>query len=95
MPLAVLSADRPWGPLVPQMIADGTLPADVPPDFGYVTNAAQAKAQAGLATLAPGPRHVTDTASGHEIHKDQPQLVTAAIRDVVEAVREGKTRLEP
>lgn len=32
-------------------------------------------------------KHVTDTNSGHEIHKEQPQLVIDAIREVVEAVR--------
>ena len=70
-----LSADHPWGPLVPGMIADGLLPADVPPDFGYVTDRAQKEAQAKLAALVPGAKHITDTDSGHEIHKDQPGLV--------------------
>jgi pimeloyl-ACP methyl ester carboxylesterase len=93
MPLIVLSADRPWGPLVPGMIASGQLPADIPPDFGYITDRAQALAQAGLAALVPGAKHVTRTDSGHEIHKDQPQLVIDAIRDVVEAVRGGATRM--
>ena len=40
MPLAVLSADQPWGPLVPGFIADGVLPPDTPPDVGYVTDRA-------------------------------------------------------
>ena len=31
--------------------------------------------------------------SGHEIHKEQPQLVIDAIREVVEAVRSGKRSL--
>jgi len=44
IPLVVLSADRPWGPQIPSMIAAGKLPSDVPPDFGYVTDAAQKKA---------------------------------------------------
>jgi pimeloyl-ACP methyl ester carboxylesterase len=64
------------------------LPRDVPPDFGYVTDAAQKKAQARLATLVPNARHVTDTNSGHEIHKEQPALVIKAIREVVDAVRD-------
>ena len=34
LPLVVLSADRPWGPQIPSMIAAGKLPADIPPDFG-------------------------------------------------------------
>jgi pimeloyl-ACP methyl ester carboxylesterase len=44
IPLVVLSADRPWGPQIPAMIKAGKLPKDVPPDFGYVTDAAQKKA---------------------------------------------------
>ena len=93
LPLIVLSADRPWGPQVPALIANGTLPADVPADFGYITDAAQKKAQDRLAALVPGARHITNTNSGHEIHKEQPALVTDAIIDVVDAVRAGKTSL--
>jgi hypothetical protein len=95
MPLIVLSADQPWGPLVPKMIADGLLPADVPPDFGYVTDRAQKEAQAKLAEIVPGATHIADTDSGHEVHKDQPQLVIDSIRAVVDAVRAGKTKLAP
>ncbi len=90
MPIVVLSADRPWRPQVPSMIAAGKLPADIPPDFGYVTDAAQKKAQERLAKLVPNEKHITNTNSGHEIHKEQPQLVIDAIREVVEAVRSGK-----
>ncbi len=93
MPIVVLSADRPWGPQVPSMIAAGKLPADIPPDFGYVTDAAQKKAQERLAKLVSNEKHITNTNSGHEIHKDQPQLVIDAIREVVEAVRRGRRQL--
>ena len=89
IPLVVLSADRPWGPQIPSMIAAGKLPSDVPPDSGYVTDAAQKKAQENLAKLVPNAKHITNTNSGHEIHKEQPQLVTDAIRQVVEAIRSG------
>lgn len=89
MPLTVLSADQPWGPLIPELIAAGRLPAGTPPGFGYVTDKAQMEAQAKLAALVPGARHVTDTASGHDIHKEQPQRVIDAIRGVVDAVRGG------
>ncbi|MCX5515377.1 alpha/beta fold hydrolase [Kaistia algarum] len=94
MPLIVLSADRPWGPLIPKLIADGVLPANTPSDFGYVTDRAQKEAQAQLAALVAGARHVTNTDSGHEIHKDQPQLVVDSIREVVVAVRNGKASLD-
>jgi len=95
MPLVVLSADLQWGPLVPGMIADGVLAPDTPHDVGYVTDRAQKVAHANLAALVPGARHVTKTDSGHLIHHDNPQLVTDSIRDVVDAVRAGKTALEP
>src|SRR5439155_7273680 len=93
MPIVVLSADRPWGPQVPSMIDAGKLPADIPPDFGYVTDAAQKKAQERLAKLVPNEKHITNTNSGHEIHKEQPKLVSDAIREVVEAVRNGGRQL--
>jgi pimeloyl-ACP methyl ester carboxylesterase len=70
------------------MIAAGKLSAEIPSDFGYVTDAAQKKAQERLAKLVPHEKHIT-TNSGHEIHKEQPQLVIDAIREVVEAVRSG------
>ncbi len=90
LPLVVLSADRAWGPQIPSMIAAGELPVDVPPDFGYVTDAAQKEAQSRLARLVPQAKQITDTHSGHDIHKEQPQLVIAAISEVVEAVRGGR-----
>lgn len=89
LPLIVLSADRAWGPQLPSMIAAGQLPADVPPDFGYVTDAAQKKAQKQLAKLVPQAKHISNTNSGHDIHKEQPQLVINAIREVVKAGRSG------
>jgi pimeloyl-ACP methyl ester carboxylesterase len=95
MPLVVLSADRPWGPLVPGFIADGMLAPDTPPDIGYVTDRAQKVAQANLAALVPGGKLVTKTDSGHVIHHDNPQIVTDAIREVVDAVRAGRTAVNP
>ena len=92
LPLVILSADRAWGPQIPSMIEAGVLPADTPPDFGYVTDAAQKQAQERLAKLVPNAKHVTSTNSGHEIHKEQPQLVLDAIREVVEAVRNPSSR---
>jgi pimeloyl-ACP methyl ester carboxylesterase len=38
-------------------------------------------------------RHLIETRSGHHIHVEQPQLVTEAIRAVVDAVRAGKQRI--
>jgi hypothetical protein len=40
------------------VIADGVLPPNIPPDFGYVTDRAQKAAQARFAALVAGARHV-------------------------------------
>ena len=93
MPLAVLSSDASIGQLVKDMAANGQLPAGVPADFGYVTDNAQRASQARLAALVPGARHDKNTNSGHNIHREQPQLVVATIRDVVDAAREGRVTL--
>ena len=95
MPLAVLSADASIGQLVEELAAHHQLPPGVPADFGYVTETAQRASQARLAALVPGARHVTRTNSGHNIHREQPQLVVSAIRDVVAAAREGRDTLVP
>lgn len=87
MPLVVLSADVPYGPTFPEMVAAGILPAGIPEDFGYVVDEAQRESQVGLARLVPGAEHITKTNSGHDIHQEQPQLVVEAIRRVVDAVR--------
>jgi pimeloyl-ACP methyl ester carboxylesterase len=89
LPLVVLSADRPWGPQFPSLIAAGRIPRDIPPDFGYVVDAVQAAAQADLAKLVPNAKHITNTNSGHDIQAEQPQLVIEAIGDVVSMIRNG------
>jgi hypothetical protein len=43
--------------------------------------------QTDLAGLVPGGRYVVAAESSHYIQQSQPDLVVAAIRDVVEAVR--------
>ena len=53
------------------------------------------RAQDELATLVPGTAHRIAWDSGHLIMVDQPQLVTDAVRDVVDAARNGETRLPP
>ena len=70
------------------MIAAGKLPANVPADFGYVTDKAQKQAQQQLSGLVPNAKHITNTKSGHELHKEQPQLAINSIREVVGAVRD-------
>jgi molybdate transport system substrate-binding protein len=53
-------------------------------DFGYVTDRAQKQAQEQLAEIVPNAKHITNTKSGHDIHKEQPQLVIDSIRRVVD-----------
>lgn len=93
MPLLVLSADALYGPALPSLIESGELPPDTPPDLGYVIDTANRGAQANLATLVPGAKHITDTHSGHNMMIDQPQLVIDSIREVVDAVRNGESTL--
>ena len=67
------------------------LPPIRPLEVGYVTDRAQKVAQANLAALVPGSKHLTKPDSGHLTHHDNPQLVTDSIHEVVDAVRAGKT----
>ena len=87
MPLFVLSADDLLAPQFPTMIASGALPADTPPGFGSVFDAAQATAQARLAQIEPDAIHITQTNSGHNIHLVQPQLVADTIRLTADLAR--------
>ena len=81
LPLVILTRVRPFD-----------LPPDLPPDFSAdALERAWAAGQAELAQLVPGARHVLATESGHNIHLDQPELVIAAVQQVVEAVRDPST----
>ena len=91
MPVVVLTAGR--RPITAEDIASGRLPPDVTADFADALWAAQVPAQDNLAKLFPNAKHVTVKDSGHYIQVDRPQLVVDSIRDVVETVRAGKTRL--
>ena len=42
-----------------------------------------------IAKLVPNATHITNTNSGHEIHKEQPRLVIDSIRQIVDVVRSG------
>ncbi|MFZ1019129.1 MAG: alpha/beta hydrolase [Candidatus Cybelea sp.] len=91
MPVVVLTAGLPQ--LTPEVIASGQLPPEVTQAFADALWAAQMQAQDHLAALFPGGRHIMVANSTHYIHVDQPQVVIDAIRDVVDAVRAGKTSL--
>lgn len=47
--------------------------------------------QEDLAPLVSNARHMIATRSGHDIHQDRPEMVIAAVREVVEAVRDPDT----
>jgi pimeloyl-ACP methyl ester carboxylesterase len=53
------------------------------------------KLQDELAELVPDAKHVIAKKSGHDIQHEQPQLVIAAIRDVVQAVQNPSTWKTP
>lgn len=50
--------------------------------------------QEELAEMVMGSRRVIATESGHDIQHTQPQLVLEEILDVIQAVREGRDRLQ-
>jgi pimeloyl-ACP methyl ester carboxylesterase len=87
MPLIVVSADQAIGPTIPGLKQAGVIGPEIPDDFGYVTDIAQAKSQAHQAALVSGSIHITKTDSGHDVHIEQPALVADAVLDVVERVR--------
>jgi pimeloyl-ACP methyl ester carboxylesterase len=53
--------------------------------------AALLEAESQLSALVPNGRMFIASDSGHDIHQDQPALVTEAIRQVVEGVRDPDT----
>jgi hypothetical protein len=84
MPLVVLTAGQP---------AD---PSFFPPGWPIEAQSSLwLELQADLAGLVPNGRHVVAERSGHYVHQTQPELVVAAIRQVVEAVRDPGTWATP
>jgi pimeloyl-ACP methyl ester carboxylesterase len=80
MPLAVLAHARPF---------DLTENAE-----GFSSHALESVLRAAnedMATLVPNARFFVAKESGHDIHQDQPELVTEAIRQVVTGVRSPDT----
>jgi pimeloyl-ACP methyl ester carboxylesterase len=92
MPLIVLSSDESYD-LTP-FVDDGTLPADIAEEFAEDLFRAVLNARADLVSQVLGARHITDTDSGHYIHQENPQLVIASVREVVEAARKKACTLE-
>jgi pimeloyl-ACP methyl ester carboxylesterase len=85
MPLIVLSSDEPFD-LTPFVDA-GVVPSDIADEFAKDLFRAVLDARADLVSQVPGARHIRNTDSAHYIHQENPQLVTAEIRRVVDSVR--------
>jgi pimeloyl-ACP methyl ester carboxylesterase len=83
VPVTVLSADIIDVSGIPKLVPDA--PADYPEAY----QRAQLAAERDLAASYAGAKLITKTDSGHNIPNIQPKLVTGAVRDVVEQVREG------
>jgi pimeloyl-ACP methyl ester carboxylesterase len=94
MPLIVLSSDK--VPDLSTYVEDGSLPLTVEEakKFARLLFNAVVDARADLVSQVPGARHITDTDSGHYIHQENPQLVIASVREVVEAARKKACTLE-
>jgi D-alanyl-D-alanine carboxypeptidase len=85
MPLVVLTADKPYPP---------PSKPGIPADINTVTREAQDVSQRQVALLVPGAKHITKTNSGHDIMLENPALVSDAILEVINAVRDGRTSIE-
>ena len=93
------AAARPLPPL-PLVVLSRGKPVALPPNVpgGFDPAAFERAWQAGqthLARLLPDARQVFATESDHYIQIEQPELVTAAIRQVVKAVRDPSTWATP
>jgi pimeloyl-ACP methyl ester carboxylesterase len=84
MPLAVLAHGKAFDPRLPQVLAQYGI------DAGEYEASLRANYES-LATLVPRARFFVAAGSAHDIHQDQPELVTEAIRQVVEGVRHPDT----
>lgn len=83
-----LRAAAPLRPLPLLVLTHGRPPARPLPGTTVEEMEAQwQRQQRLLVRLVPGARQIVAQRSGHLIHKDQPELVVNAIRQVVEAAR--------
>lgn len=86
VPAIVLTADK--TPNAALLISEGLWPSTATPMLGKQIVAAVLDAQNDLAnSFVPPAKHITHTNSGHNIHREQPQLVIDAVREVVDKVR--------
>ncbi len=90
-----LQKTKPLRPMPLVVVSRGvpvTLPGSVPAGFSKALERAWRIQQANLVKLEPGAQHIIATRSEHYIMLEQPALVVRAIRNVVDAVRNGATR---
>ena len=85
LPAVVLAADKPWQP--------PSAPKDNDPAAGVTF--ADWQASEKLLATSLNAKLVTKTNSGHNIYAYSPQLVIDAIREVVDAVRNGEPKVGP
>jgi len=76
LPLAVLAHGQPFA-----------LPEDAQGFTSAELESFLSAANEDLATLVPSARYFVASESGHDIHQDQPELVSEAVRQVVAGVR--------
>jgi pimeloyl-ACP methyl ester carboxylesterase len=92
------TAARPLRPL-PLIVLSRGLPMELPPDasakrpanFAAEQEKIWRTSQDELVALVPGAEHVVATKSGHYIQTMEPDLVIAAVRQVVEAAGRGSS----
>jgi pimeloyl-ACP methyl ester carboxylesterase len=93
MPFIAFQSDEPFD--FTPYVEDGTLPMTLEEaeQFRILLYNAWHDAIGDLVSQVPGARFIDDPHSGHYIHQEQPQLVTAAVREVVEAARKKSCAL--
>jgi hypothetical protein len=84
--------DAPLRPMPLVVLAHGIPFGDAVPGWPRATmEAIMSALQEDLARRVPNARLAVAAESGHNIHQDQPALAIAAIREVVDAVRDPST----
>jgi pimeloyl-ACP methyl ester carboxylesterase len=84
MPVVILTSDQPYN--LQPLAAKGELPPGIPVTFGPVIFKAHVAGQTLLAQRLHA-KLILDTHASHYVQTEQPQLVTNAIRYVVDRVR--------
>ena len=85
LPAVVLRSDKPWQPPSAPQVSD--------PAAGVTF--ADWQASEKLLATSLNAKFIAKTNSGHNIYAYSPQLVIDAIREVVDAVRAGTSRITP